>query len=272
MAADQYVTLDGIKTRYREQGSGPALILLHGAALGTSIEVWESSMGPLASRGLHVYALEWPGWGLTDWPEHHKPSDRPAHLLRFMDEKRIDKAALVGHSMSGNVVVNTAFSYPDRVSHIVVLGTGTLLPPLPDKPVPAGGESVAGEPTLEDTRRDISSNTFNQSVITDELVKRRHELSVGKNFEYQIRRQAAAGGGGGGTPLWQRLDQIPVPALFLYGREDRGEAGARTEIARQRYPRLNLHVFDGCKHMVMWDKPEEFVSLTADFMKQAVAA
>ncbi|HLG72643.1 MAG TPA: alpha/beta hydrolase [Chloroflexota bacterium] len=269
---DKFVTVDGIRTRYWEQGSGPALILLHGAALGSSVEVWDSTIGPLASRGLHVYALEWPGWGLTDWPEHHKPSDRPAFVIRFMDELGIAKAAIVGHSMSGNVVVNAAFAYPDRISHIIVLGTGTLLPPLPDKPAPAGGERVSAEPTIQDTRKDISANTFNQAVITDELVKRRHELSVGKNYEYQVRRQEAAGGGGGGTPLWQRLDQIPVPALFLYGREDRGEAGKRTEIARQRYPNLNLHVFDGCKHMVMWDHPDEFVSLTADFVKQAVPA
>lgn len=268
---DKFVTLDGIKTRYREQGSGPALILLHGAALGTSVEVWDSTMPQLASRGLRVLALEWPGWGLTDWPESHKPADRTAHLLRFMDALGIDKAALVGHSMSGNVVVNTAFAHPDRVSHIIILGTGTLLPPLPDQPLPAGGETVSAEPALEDTRSDLERNTFNHAVITDEVVKRRHELSVGKNYEYQMRRQAAAGGGGG-TPLWQRLDQIPVPALFLYGREDRGQAAARTEIARQRYPNLNLHVFDGCKHMVMWDKPAEFVDRTASFVLEAIPA
>jgi pimeloyl-ACP methyl ester carboxylesterase len=128
---DKFLDLSGIHTRYREQGSGPPLILLHGAALGTSVEVWENTMPALASRGLHVLAVEWPGWGLTDWPESHSPGDRPGHLLRFMDEKGIEKAALVGHSMSGGVVVNMAFSHPDRVSHIIVLGTGTLLPPLP---------------------------------------------------------------------------------------------------------------------------------------------
>jgi pimeloyl-ACP methyl ester carboxylesterase len=118
----------------------------------------------------------------------------------------------------------------------------------------------------------VEANTFNHAFLTPALIERRHELSLGKNYEYQVRRQSLQAGGGGGTPLWQRLDQIPVPALLLYGKQDRGDAAARCELARQKYPNLNLHVLDGCKHMVQWDKAAEFVELTANFVLEAVPA
>ncbi|MFI5267125.1 MAG: alpha/beta fold hydrolase, partial [Chloroflexota bacterium] len=62
---DQWVTLDGLRTRYLEEGQGAPVILLHGAAPGTSAEVWQPNMGPLASRGPRLLAPDLPGWGLT---------------------------------------------------------------------------------------------------------------------------------------------------------------------------------------------------------------
>ncbi len=41
-----------------------------------------------------------------------------------------------------------------------------------------------------------------------------------------------------------------MPLLLIYGREDRGRAAERVEILKQRYPNLNLHIAEGCKHLV----------------------
>ena len=38
---DKFVQVDGLKTRYIEDGSGPAVICLHGASLGSSADVFE---------------------------------------------------------------------------------------------------------------------------------------------------------------------------------------------------------------------------------------
>ena len=35
---DKYVTVDGLKLRYIEEGEGPAVLLLHGASLGSSAD------------------------------------------------------------------------------------------------------------------------------------------------------------------------------------------------------------------------------------------
>jgi len=50
--ADQFVQVDGLKIRYREPGKGPAVILLHGALLGSSANVFDRNLKPLADAGV----------------------------------------------------------------------------------------------------------------------------------------------------------------------------------------------------------------------------
>lgn len=265
---DKFVELAGLKTRYREAGQGSAVMLLHGASLGSSCEVFEASMGQLAQHGLRVLAPDWPGFGATSQPEGSwTASYRRDHVLRFMDALEIDKATLVGHSMSGAIALQLAFDRPDRVAKVVVLGSGSLLPPLPDQPARAGEPMPESEPSLEWTRGDLEANAYDHSKLTPDLVKRRHELSVGANYQAAVARQAAPSESRPeGPPLWQRLDQIPVPELFIYGKQDRGSAAERAEMARQKYPNLNLRVLDGCKHLIPYDKGEEMVELLAEFV------
>ena len=49
---DRYVTVDGLRLRYIEEGQGPAAILLHGASLGSSADVFIRNLGPLAKAGI----------------------------------------------------------------------------------------------------------------------------------------------------------------------------------------------------------------------------
>src|SRR5688572_16889591 len=126
---DKYVTVAGLRTRYFEQGEGPAVILLHGASLGSTADVFRRNLAPLADFGLRVIAYDQPGFGLSDDPPDWGIGFRTKFILQFMDALGIEKAALVGHSQAGNMAAELALSHPDRVSKVVVLGTGSLLPP-----------------------------------------------------------------------------------------------------------------------------------------------
>ena len=39
---EYFSLVDGLRVRYLEQGTGPAVILLHGASLGSSADVWDA--------------------------------------------------------------------------------------------------------------------------------------------------------------------------------------------------------------------------------------
>src|ERR687893_972937 len=130
--SDKFVTVQGLRTRYLAQGEGPPALLLHGASLGSSADVWRRNLGPLAARGVRVIAYDQPGFGLTDDPPDWGLGFRTSFSLAFMDALGLERACRVGHSQAGAMAAKLALTHPDRVSGVVVLGTGSLLPPVAD--------------------------------------------------------------------------------------------------------------------------------------------
>src|SRR5690349_8883529 len=150
--------VDGFQARYFEAGEGVPVVLLHGASLGSSADVWTPNLAPLAAHGLRVIAPDLPGFGGTDNPADHSLGYRRRFVLGLMQALELDRAALVGHSRAGRIAVELAFAEPERINRIVVLCTGSLLPPLEDAPAAEGEEGAAAEPTLDDARRLLAAN------------------------------------------------------------------------------------------------------------------
>ena len=275
---DKYVTVDGLRLRYIEEGHGPAVLFLHGASLGSSADVFLRNLGPLAQAGFRAIAFDQPGFGLSDVPADLSPAYRRDSIPKFIDALGLKTAALVGHSQAGNPAVQLALKEPGRYTHVIVLGTGSLLPPL-------GGEGegneaaaqqrlerrmAAEEPAVEDTRKMLEATLFHHELITPEELALRHARSVGRNFEAFVARNAAAEAAPAKepkTPLWQRLVELPVPLLLIYGREDRAHAAERAKLLKEKYPQLKVHIVARCKHLVPWDAADEFARLSVPFLK-----
>lgn len=280
---DRFVTVDGLKTRYLEEGSGVPAILLHGSSLGSSADVFRRNLRALGASGVRAIAVDLPGFGKTDPSDDLGGAYRRKFILRFMDALGLNKVALIGHSSSGNPAVSLALEHPERVSHVIVLGTGSLLPPLEASGTKVGGREEAAqarledrmvkkEPTLADTRALLEANLFHHELITDEELQLRHENSIGRCFSEFVRRHEAGGEGGGkaAVPLWQRLIELKPPLLLIFGRNDRARAEERATLLKQKYPQLNLHFAEGCKHLVPWDAADLFHKLAVPFLtKQA---
>jgi 2-hydroxy-6-oxonona-2,4-dienedioate hydrolase len=280
---DHFVKVDGRNVRYLEEGSGVPAILLHGSSLGSSADVFRRNLHALGRRGIRAIAVDLPGFGKSDAADALSAAPRKTFVLRFMDALGLKRAALIGHSSAGSGVVSLALEHPERVSHVIILGTGSLLPPLETAAgkVGARGEAaqarleermVRHEPTLEDTRALLEANLFHHELITPEELELRHQNSIGPCFEQFVLRHAQAQEGGGGgkskdaVPLWQRLTELKMPLLLIYGREDRARAAERATLLRERYPQLDLHFADGCKHLVPWDAAELFHRLAVPFL------
>jgi len=262
---ERALRVDGLRVRCLEQGKGAAVLLLHGASLGSSADVWGRNLAPLAAHGLRVIAPDLPGFGHTENPADHSLADRQRFVLALMDALELDRASLVGHSQAGRIAVELAFREPLRIAKLVVLATGSLLPPL-ESATAEGDEGTAGEPTLDETRALLEANLYNKALATDEAVALRQRMSVGKNFQAFIARQRAKGGSKGGEPLWQRLAQCPVALLMLYGEHDRGQAARRVARAKELYPQLDLRLLPRAAHLAQWDAADAFADIAGRFL------
>jgi pimeloyl-ACP methyl ester carboxylesterase len=264
------IRVDGLSTRYFQAGEGAPVLLLHGASLGSSADVWTRNLRPLAAHGLRVIAPDLPGFGGTDNPADHSVAYRRQFVLALMDAMDIPRAALVGHSQAGRVAIDLAFSDPQRVTQVLVLATGSLLPPLAEKAEAEGEEGGAQQPSLGDTRALLAGNLYNRALITADELDLRHRMSVGKNFHAFLARKAAKGKAGGkGEAPWQRVAKCPVPLLMLYGENDRGEAARRAAKAKELNPALDLRVLPRCAHLVQWDAADAFTDIAGEFLRPA---
>jgi pimeloyl-ACP methyl ester carboxylesterase len=275
---DKYVTVDGLRLRYIEEGQGTALLFLHGASLGSSADVFLRNLGPLARAGFRAIAFDQPGFGLSDVPADLSAAYRRDSIPKFMDALSLKTAALVAHSQAGNPAVQLALKEPGRYTHVIVLGTGSLLPPLGGEGSGIEGAAqqrlerrmTSEEPTVQDTRKMLEATLFHHELITPEELALRHARSVGRNFEAFVARNAAAEAAPAKepkTPLWRRLVELPMPLLLIFGREDRARAAERAMLLKEKYPQLNLHIVPGCRHLVPWDAADEFVRLSVPFLR-----
>jgi pimeloyl-ACP methyl ester carboxylesterase len=266
---EKSVNVDGLIVRYLEEGDGPAVILLHGASLGSSADVWDKTLSVLGRAGLRAIAYDQPGFGLTESPRDFTASYRTNFLLKLMSALRIERSSLVGHSQAGVMVAQIALEHPNRVGKALAVSCGGLLPPLPDakKAGPAEGqEGGDSEPSIDDTEKLLQGNLFNKALVTPEVLKKRHRLSTGKNFENFLARNKAREAQKESVPLWQRLTDISAPLLLLYGTHDRGSAAKRAALLKEKQPSLEVEIIQNAAHLLMWDAEEEFNRRAAKFL------
>ena len=280
---DKYVTIDGLRVRYIEQGTGPVALFLHGASLGSTSDVFVDMIPQFAEAGFRAVSFDIPGFGLSDTPAQQTVKAQRESIPKFIDAAKLGKVALMAHSRSGGFAVELALAEPQRYSHVVIMGSGNLLPPQDAGQVErhqaaqtrADQMMAEKEPTLEDSRKQLQADTFNVALLTDERVRVRNSRSVGQNFKNHIARQAggegppAAGGGapGGAKPLWQRITELKMPILLIYGREDRAHAAERAAMLKQQHPEMNVHIVPNCKHLVPWDAADEVLRLSVPFLR-----
>jgi pimeloyl-ACP methyl ester carboxylesterase len=265
---DRYIVIDSLNTRYVDEGRGTVVLLLHGASLGSCLDVFEKNIPALAAAGFRVVGYDSPGYGLTDNPKDFSDAYRTAFMLNFLDALKIDKAHIVAHSAIGRVPARIALKNPERLGKVVALAGTPLLPPL-------GGEEERGEsemsaPTSESTRRRLDGDLFNHDLITPTMIERRLKMSVGKNFEAAQERAKALGiarGSKDAVPLWQSFARSPVSKFYLMGKNDRkGTVAKRSAMLAEMEQGLNIHLIDNCAHLIMIDAREEFDRRVTEFL------
>ena len=112
----QSAQFDFGKISYREEGSGEALVFLHGLA-GNS-RSWVEQFKEFANDH-RVLAWDAPGYGASSviGPDINDFADA---LVALLDQRGIEKIRLTGHSMGGIVAGRFAGRYPERVLSLVL--------------------------------------------------------------------------------------------------------------------------------------------------------
>jgi pimeloyl-ACP methyl ester carboxylesterase len=105
---------------YRETGSGPALVLLHG--IGASSAGWLCQLETL--KGYRLVAWDAPGYGESEFlaPAEPQASDYAQALHEFLDRLLLKDVVLVANSLGCLMAAAYAAARPERVRSMILLG------------------------------------------------------------------------------------------------------------------------------------------------------
>ena len=119
-AQSKFVNVEGSNLHFVIRGAGRPVVLLHGNP--GSCQDWARLYGPLAER-YQAFAFDRPGHGHSDRPNHSDVTvEVQARLLgAALDELRVERPILVGHSWGGALALAYALQYPRDVSGLVLL-------------------------------------------------------------------------------------------------------------------------------------------------------
>jgi pimeloyl-ACP methyl ester carboxylesterase len=121
----QFATIDGVRIHFKDQGQGPAILLIHGS-LGDTID-WDGWVDILSPR-YRVVRVDLPGFGISGEIANHNYSiDRTLSLIDgLMDVRGIERFAIAGVSYGGPVAFRYAATRTDRVTALVIMNSAGI--------------------------------------------------------------------------------------------------------------------------------------------------
>lgn len=128
----KWVDIGGTAVHYKEEGSGPALILLHNTGMWHG--VWDGWV-PILAGDFRVLRPDLPGFGLTGptASQDYSMQRLAGFIGEFMDAVSLSEAHIAGLSLGGQVAWRFSLDHPERVRSLVLINpTG-----YPEKSLPA---------------------------------------------------------------------------------------------------------------------------------------
>ena len=283
----RFVTLDGVRTRYFEAGTGDDLVLIHGGKYGTfySAYHWSLNFHEL-SKHFHVYAFDKLGMGDTDNPKSDADYTMTAvieHARAFIRTMGIKNATLAGHSRGALPAARIAIDHPELVKALVIFDSNTLpagdpsmtydfytklevgAPPVPD------GEFILREPIANSYSQEHISEDFIQEMLRigrlartlEARAKMEHFLEAVflpsmREKKYETLKLIEAG-------------RLHAPTLIIWGADDRSSPMKLgldlLRVIGAVVPRTEFHAFNQAGHYVFREHAHQVNQLVTNFVQ-----
>ena len=250
---------NSVHLRCAQQGptNGPALILLHGYS--DSSQSFSRVM-PLLPPELRVIAPDLRGHGHSARPANgYQISDLAQDVITMMDRLEIPNATILGHSMGSFVANAVAERAPERVSKLILLGSGAATD------TPAVRQLRAEVDSLSDPIDDGFVRAFQYGTVElpvpDEFMEAM--IANSRRMPVHVWKKVLKG-------LIEYRPQRPRPevrTLVLGGNRDSVfSVDEQTALARE-FRHAELRILDGVGHTLQWEQPGRFVDIVLDFLK-----
>jgi 3-oxoadipate enol-lactonase len=254
------IAVPGGTLAYDAAGSGPAVVFLHGAFMDR--KSWDHQF-PVFARRFRVIRYDIRPFGESTRPD--KPYVVPDGLLHLLDQLKIQRAHLVGHSFGGATALDFALLHPDRVASLVLVSAppNGLAPP-PDEAKSAAAVFAAVKDGDEAILKAWMGHPIWSVSRTRPAVARELEAITARNLAifrltsppYAPVTPAAA----------DRLKDVTVPTLVIVGDADTPGIRQGADLEARQIPGATMRVVKGADHGLPIGWPNEFNDAVIAFL------
>lgn len=256
--------VDGAELFYHAQGSGPPVLLIHGAT-GSATAYW-APLAAVLAEDMRVVTYDQRGFGrsVEDVPAGRLDVDRlakdAAALLEYLG---LLPAAVVGLSLGGLVAQQLAATRPDAVSRLVLASTA----PRMGHRLKLLGSVLGNLAAREDAGALFDLNAL---LTYSERYLETHTEELAASREAFVRQGTAWFGTALSTaPEWEGVPpgSIECPTLLIYGDEDAEMPLRYARELADTIPHTRLTVLEGAGHKCAEEQPQAFGAAVRAFLR-----
>jgi pimeloyl-ACP methyl ester carboxylesterase len=276
----RYVRAAGTEVNVLSAGRGRrTAVLLHG--FGDTHATWRHVLPALAQRQ-RVISLDLPGFGASPALPGPLLDGQVAAVEGVLDALGVDgPVAVIGNSMGGAAALRFALAHPDRTDRVVAIAPAGLGVGVPIWWRMLSGQllslrfmlmalEVVPPPFVESVARQIFlrlvvHDTGRIDPATLRELGRRYRTRRDIEDLYQLGHLLVAELASGA--LLGRVEEIDVPLLVLWGRNDRMVPVEHGRALAETVPGARLEVIDPCGHCPQIERPDLLLPLLESFLR-----
>jgi len=284
----KFIDVNGVRTRIFDEGTGPVVVLLHGAAFAVDCyNTWFRAIDALCGE-YRVVTFDQVGFGETDMPAdgcYQGRLERVEHALAVLEALEVEGAALVGHSEGAFVAARIAITRPSMASRLVIVTSGGTAPYLGDGrdaewiKVAEANYNDPAQFESEDAFIRIARGLCHKVHPDYEALLRegfRHARQTGHDklmanmpkadTDYRERERLQR------EYVLPYLRNLDIPVLLVWALNDPGVVMQRAYKLLDYIANGELHVFADSAHNVMHDRADDFNRLLRGWCQPAQRA
>ena len=242
-----------------DEGKGFPLVLIHGF-LGSS-RMWGPQIDFFKDY-FRVITPDLPGYGKSNKTTSHNNIQSMANLLLdCLEEKKIDKFYLLGHSMGGMVVQEMAKKVGDKISKLVCYSTGPR------------GEMPRRFETIDQSRENLKKNGLEitaKNIARTWFIKGEDAkyfdicIEAGKQTTLETADNSLVA-----INNWNSVDNlkdIKNETLIIWGEQDKSYNFEQVQALEKNIENSKLIIFKNCAHNVHLEQADQFNKTIKSFL------
>ena len=250
------IQVDDHRIVYSDGGKGETVLLLHG--FGAESGSWNRA-AKFLTKSYRVIVPCLPGWGTSTRlaGASYAYPEQVERVHRFVQEMKLTRFHLAGHSMGGGIATRYAARYPGEVATLGLIAAHGLIEPNP----------CALRCALERGEQNwlvVRSHQDFETLMTHLFVKRPYAPRVVVKYLEQdaIRkceqnRKIFDGLQKNDPPLIDQLAKIQAPALVIWGDHDELVDVSATEVFKRGIRSSQVLILKNSGHMPLVENPRE---------------